>query len=321
MKVGTYTRLSAPLLGWALLWTSAACGSRTSLLQPEDAGVTTEDDSVQASNTSSGGGGRAGSSASARAGRGGSAAAGAGGAAGRAASARAGRSGGRAGQSGQSGQSDEDESRAGAGGRSTPRDRDAAADSGEDEPTAGSGGEPSAGTGGAQAGAGDEAAGAGGESGAAGADAADSGMPSTPDAGPADAGSSDPGAPRLTALTPEQTTEICGRIESATANLSWNEAVRGWCSRGSLGTPECSASQEACVAGASIIPMCAQSVPDCPEITIEEFVTCRTDALVSFVEYNRMITCDTPTDIPAEAEVPSCVGPYQRCPPLAALRR
>jgi hypothetical protein len=125
----------------------------------------------------------------------------------------------------------------------------------------------------------------------------------------------------LTALSPEQTTEICNRIDSATANLQWNEAVSGWCARGSLGTPECSASQEACVNGSMIVPICAQSVPDCPDITIEEFVTCRTDSLLSFVEYNRSISCDTPPGQPGEAEVASCVGPYQRCAPLAALAR
>lgn len=318
MKVGIYTRLSAPLFGCALLVTSAACGSRTSLLQTDDAGVATEDDSVQTSNTSSTAGGRSGSGTTARAGRGGSAAAGAGGSAGRAASGRGGRSGGRAGQPAEP---DDDEARAGAGGRSDPRERDAAADSGDDseQPMAGSGGE--AGEGGEAGAGGEAAAGAGGESGAGGSDAADGGMPSSPDAGPVDAGGSDPGAARLTALSPEQTTEICGRIESATANLPWDDAVRGWCSRGALGTPECPASQEACVTGAAIIPVCAQTVPDCPEITVEEFVTCRTDTLLAFVEYNRTITCDTPTAIPGEPEVPSCVGPYQRCPSLAGLRR
>jgi hypothetical protein len=125
----------------------------------------------------------------------------------------------------------------------------------------------------------------------------------------------------LTGLTPEQTSEICGRIESATSNLQWTEAVRGWCSRGALGTPECSASQESCATGASIIPICSETVPDCPDITIEEFVSCRTDVLLSFVEYNRTITCDTPPGLPSEPDVASCVGPYQRCASLSALKR
>jgi hypothetical protein len=207
-----------------------------------------------------------------------------------------------------------------------PRDRDAAADSGEDEeqPRAGSGGEESGGSGGAsgeqgeQAGTGGEAAGAGGE-GAAGEAAAGSGGS---DAEPVDAGTQEPPeGDRLTALTPEQVTELCNRIDSATANLQWTEAVNGWCARGSLGTPECTASQEACINGPMILPICSQSVPDCPDITIEEFVTCRTDALLSFVEYNRSISCDTPPGLPGEAEVASCVGPYQRCAPLAALAR
>jgi hypothetical protein len=328
MKVGTYTHLSAPLLGCALLWTSAACGSRTSLRQEEDAAVVTADASAQQSSSSGGSGARAGSGGTtARAGRG--ATAGAGGMAGRATGGRAGRSG-RAGQDGA-------DPRGGAGGRGSPRERDAAADSGEEEPTenAGTGGEESgeqAGAGGEQAGAGGETAGAGGESGAAGEDAAGSGgsdagpLDAGPlDAGPLDAGPLDAGSEpeelRLTGLTPEQTSEICGRIDSATANLPWTEAVRGWCSRGALGTPECPASQESCATGAPIIPVCSQTVPDCPDVTVEEFVTCRTDTLLSFVEYNRMITCDTPAGIPGEAEVASCVGPYQRCAPLAALKR
>ena len=311
MKVGTYTRLRIQLLGCALLWTSAACGSRTSLLMEEDAGVTTET-SAQESNTSNSSGGRAGSSTTGRAGRG--ATAGAGGMGGSTAT------GGRSGRAGRGGSAAQ-QPRGGAGGRTAPRDRDAAADSGEDEeqPRAGSGGEESGGSGGEQADAGGEQAGAGGEG--AGEPAAGSGGS---DAEPVDAGAQEPQEPvgdRLTALTPEQTSELCGRIESATANLQWNEAVTGWCSRGSLGTPECSASQESCVEGAMILPICSQSVPDCPDITIEEFVTCRTDVLLSFVEYNRTITCDTPPGLPGEAEVASCVGPYQRCAPLAALAR
>jgi hypothetical protein len=310
MKVGTYTGLSAPLFGFAMLWTSAACGTRTSLLLEEDAGVTTDTPS-QESNTGNNGG-RAGSSTTGRAGRG--ATAGAGGMGSTA-------TGGRAGRAGRGGEA-ADQPRGGAGGRPAPRDRDAAADSGEDEeqPSAGSGGEESGGSGGEgeQAGTGGEAAGAGGE-GAAGEAAAGSGGS---DAEPVDAGTTqEPEGDRLTALSPEQTTEICNRIEAATANLQWNEAVSGWCSRGSLGTPECPASQEACVNGSMILPICAQSVPDCPDITIEEFVTCRTDSLLSFVEYNRTISCDTPPGQPGEAEVASCVGPYQRCAPLAALAR
>ena len=314
MKVGTYTRLSAPVLGCALLWTSAACGSRTSLLFEEDAGVTTETP-AQESNTGNSGG-RAGSSTTGRAGRGGAAAAGAGGMGGRAAT------GGRSGRAGRGGEAAE-QPRGGAGGRTDPRDRDAAADSGEDEeqPSAGSGGEQSGGSGGEQAGAAGDTAGAGGE-GAAGEGAAGSGGS---DAGPADAGSepTEPTEPtdRLTALTPEQTTEICDRIESSTANEQWTEAVRGWCSRGSLGTPECTASQESCVNGPMIIPICSETVPDCPDITIEEFVVCRTDSLLSFVAYNREITCDTPPGLPGEAPVPSCEGPYQRCAALAGLAR
>ena len=310
MKVGTYTRL----LGCALLWTSAACGSRTSLLLAEDAGVTT--DTPAQESTTGNSGGRAGSSTTGRAGRGGTAAAGTGG---RAATG----AGGRAGRAGRGGEAAE-QPRGGAGGRAAPRDRDAAADSGEDEeqPSAGSGGEEAAGSGGAQAGAG----GAGGElgeggEGGEGEPAAGSGGS---DAEPVDAGTEQPEPPtgdRLTALTPEQTTEICNRIESATAEGQWSEAVRGWCSRGALGTPECPASQQSCVDGPPILPVCAQTVPDCPDITIEEFVTCRTDELRAFVEYNRTITCDTPPGMPGEAEVASCVGPYQRCAPLAALAR
>jgi hypothetical protein len=320
MKVGTYTRLSAPLLGCALLVTSAACGNRTSLLQAADAGVSTDTPAQESSSGNSGG--RAGSSTTARAGRGGSAGAG-GMAGGRAAM------GGRGARAG-AGQDDDTEDNGGAGGRNNPRDRDAAADSGDEEPneeqptTAGTGGEESAGSGGEQSGAGGEAAGAGGESGegTAGEDAAGSGgSDSEPEPEPTDAGTAAPEGDRLTGLTSEQASEICGRIESATANLQWTEAVRGWCSRGSLGTPECPASQESCANGATIIPICSETVPDCPDITIEEFVTCRTDVLLSFVEYNRAISCDTPPGLPSEPDVASCVGPYQRCASLAALER
>ena len=317
MKVGTYSRLCAPLLGCTLLWSNAACGSRTSLLE-EDASVSMD---TPAQESSSSGGGRAGSGTSARGGRGGTATAGS--TAGRAAS---GGEGGRAGR--------EEE----AGGRGGAGARDAAADSGEDgEPEdasrrdagdardardavdAGTGGEelqPDASTGAEQAGAGGESAGAGGET--VEPEAGSGGS----EAEPVDAGS--PPAPeQLSGLTAEQTAEICGRIDSATTNLQWNEAIRGWCSRGSLGTPECPTRQETCIVNyaATLIPNCVETMPDCPDITIEEFVTCRTDTLVSFVEYNAAITCEMPPELARQPTSPSCVEPNQRCPALSMLSR
>lgn len=291
MKVGTYSRLCAPLFGCALLWTSAACGSRTSLLQEEDAGVAMDTPAQESSSGNSGG--RAGSSVTSRAGRGAMAMAGAGGAAGRAAS------GGRAGRAGRGGEPAE-APRGGAGGRMAPPERDAAADSGENEE------QP------ARVDAGAEQL----DAGMSGAPAADSG---SPDAGQLDAGSEIPEGSRLTELTPEQTDEICTRIESATENQPWQDALSGWCARGTRGTEECPSVQAECVMR-GVIPDCRRSMPDCPEVTIEEFVTCRTDELLSFVEYNRTITCDS-ADLAREARVESCVAPYERCPALAALDR
>ncbi|HET8935162.1 MAG TPA: hypothetical protein VFN67_17055 [Polyangiales bacterium] len=325
MKLGTYSKLSSQLLGLALVWSSTACGIRSTLLQEDDAGVVTEDEGAQSSSTSSGG--RSGTSTTPRAGRSGSGARGMAGAgqamAGRA--ARAGRGG--------------NTERAGAGGAGG---RNAAAGSGDDkrdddkqnEPQGGAGGEQAgsggetveqAGTGGEQAGAGGEpseiagmdAAGSGGQSGEGG-EGGQAGEPAE-QAGTGGAPAPAPGS--LSQLTPEQVTMLCSNIDMATAGLPWGDGIRGYCSRRGQSQPEmCSTLRDMCVDGPEITPACAQTIPDCPSITITEYQRCRIDTLYRFVEDNRMITCETMPPLPEPSAVQSCDVIYDRCPAARALR-
>jgi hypothetical protein len=325
MKVGTYPTLTSRLLDVLLLVlvsTSAACGTRTALLQEEDAGTVTEDEGAQRS-SSGGSGGRAGGPNLVRAGRGGSG--GTGGMAGRSTGGRGARAGRGADDSGRGGAGASD----GAAGSSDDND-DKPDEPKEDSGTAGeasggSGGEQAgaggeqAGTGGEQAGAGGEQAGAGGDgSGAAGADAAGSGgAGGDPGAG----GQAAPVTGRMTQLTPEQTTELCGRIDMETAGLAWGEGIRGYCARRGLAQPDmCPATRDMCVDGPEIIPVCTQTAPDCPEVSIDEFVRCRRDVLTSFVEYNRQFTCESMQPLPLEPALGGCVTVYERCPAAQALR-
>ena len=318
MKLGTYSKLSSQLLGLALVWSSTACGIRSTLLQEDDAGVVTEDEGAQSSSTSSGG--RSGTTSTPRAGRGAAGMAGAGQAmAGRA--ARAGRGG--------------NTERAGAGGAGG---RNAAAGSGDDkqdddkkdDQQAGAGGEQ-AGSGGEtdeQAGAGGEQAGAGGEtSGVAGMDAAGSGgaggegQAGEPAEQAGTGGAPAPAPGSLSQLTAEQVTALCTNIDMATAGLPWGDGIRGYCSRRGLTQPEmCSTLRDMCVDGPEITPVCAQTIPDCPNITITEYQRCRIDTLYRFVEDNRMITCETMPPLPEPSTIQSCDVIYDRCPAARALR-
>lgn len=328
MKLGTYTKLSCQLLGLTLLWSSAACGIRSTLLQEEDAGAVTEDQGAQSSSTSSGG--RSGTTTTPRAGRSGSGAAGTGAAgtggagqatAGRAARAGRGGSGERGGAGGAGGKSDA------AGSGDDKKD-----DEKTDEQQAGAGGEKAeqAGAGGEQAGAGGEQAGAGGEQAGAGGDASGvAGMDAAAGSGgtagePEQAGTG--GAPErvpgsLSQLTPEEVTTLCSNIDMATVSLPWGDGIRGYCSRRGLAQPEmCSAVRDMCVDGPEITPVCAQTIPDCPNITITEYQRCRIDTLYRFIEDNRMITCETMPPLPGPSAIPSCDEIYDRCPAARALR-
>ena len=114
---------------------------------------------------------------------------------------------------------------------------------------------------------------------------------------------------------------MCGNIDMATASLPWSDAIRGYCARRGLAQPEtCAATRDMCVDGPEITPVCAQTIPDCPNITVTEYQRCRIDTLYRFVEDNRMITCETMPPVPEPSTLPSCDVIYDRCPAARALR-
>jgi hypothetical protein len=102
-------------------------------------------------------------------------------------------------------------------------------------------------------------------------------------------------------------------------NLRWGEGILGYCARRGLDTPDmCTEGQDACRTGPDLLPVCTETIPECPNVSVDEFVTCRIDVMTSFVEYNRVISCEAPPAAP-EAPVASCVSVYERCPALASL--
>ena len=82
----------------------------------------------------------------------------------------------------------------------------------------------------------------------------------------------------------------------------------------------CAAVRDSCTTGPDVIPVCTDTVPMCPNITIDEYVTCRIDVLKSFVEYNRTITCESAQPLPPDPDPASCAGAYERCPAMRMLK-
>jgi hypothetical protein len=290
MKLGSTTHLAAKLFSCALICMGAACGSRTSLLQ-DDAGTSTDSVSQQPT------GGRAsGGSNAARAGRGAAGTAAA--AAGRTAQGGRGAQPGRGGEDGNNpsaGRGGDDDADSGAG---EEQPRDAGAEQG------GSGGEGAAGSGGeGTAGSAGEAAGTGGM------DAAGSGgTPATEEP-----------VLRMVNLTPEQVTTLCGRIDAQVMNLPWEDGINGYCSRRGLSQPDmCVAIRDQCNTQ-NVVPVCADTIPVCPNITVDEFVQCRIDTLTQFVNFYRDFSCDTQPPLADWTPVQSCAGPHERCPPMVPL--
>jgi hypothetical protein len=169
-----------------------------------------------------------------------------------------------------------------------------------------------------QSGAGGEggAGGASGTSAQAGAGAGAAGMAAAGSGGTS-------GGTMLTMLTAEQKTALCARIDDGVRDQPLMDAVRGYCSSLGLRQPAmCAAVRDACFDGPAIIPVCIETIPDCPSVTEDEFVVCRVDNIKRFVDYNRVITCDNPNSIPPGTPEPmSCMGPYARCPALRNLVR
>jgi hypothetical protein len=171
-----------------------------------------------------------------------------------------------------------------------------------------------AGAAGSDEGAAGDSAGTGGDAaGGAGGDAAGSGGSDAP-----------PDTTKLTEIaTDAQAQAVCSRIGAVVDSLSWGDARSGVCARrglaaeaGGMGT--CAAVQQECVAEPSTETGCSpESIPDCADVTIDEYVACTIAEIQSYIEENRSLTCDTAAgDVPAQVTPAGCDGPYERCPAI-----
>jgi hypothetical protein len=83
---------------------------------------------------------------------------------------------------------------------------------------------------------------------------------------------------------------------------------------------ECWIARDECIDGPELIPACVDSFPtSCTGVTLEEFVTCRIDALTSFLSDNATISCDSPAQLPTATVPSTCAAAYERCPELQDL--
>jgi hypothetical protein len=128
----------------------------------------------------------------------------------------------------------------------------------------------------------------------------------------------------LTMLNAEQKAAVCARIDEGTRDLALRDAIAGYCASLGLRQPQmCSDIRDACIDGPEILPVCPDTIPDCPSISQDEFVSCRVGQTKKFVDYNHLISCNNPSSIPTTGggDPQACIGPYERCPALRSLAR
>jgi hypothetical protein len=124
-------------------------------------------------------------------------------------------------------------------------------------------------------------------------------------------------------LTAEQVMDVCGRISAGTENLQWT-GLLGYCSRKALEQPTagktCAESADACYRGdQQVIPPCTSVLPDCPPITLDQFVACRIATIGEFLSFNNAFSCSSMPPFEKRAVPQACVEPYRLCPNMAAL--
>ncbi|HEY0469978.1 MAG TPA: hypothetical protein VGC79_37585 [Polyangiaceae bacterium] len=196
-------------------------------------------------------------------------------------------------------------------------------------------GSHSAGAGSHSAGAGSHSAGAGSHSaGAPGAGGSNSAGAGSTGSETASAGASQTPTPNGTKLseikTDAQALAICNRIKGSISDADLKKMLAGSCAisgqtgaASQLGT--CEELQAEC---ASHTPLpstndgscTAEDIPDCDNVTVDEYVACTRDTMSVAIEYLAGISCETDLDgLEAPGTASACAGPFARCPEYAAL--
>jgi hypothetical protein len=124
-------------------------------------------------------------------------------------------------------------------------------------------------------------------------------------------------------VTEAQAAVVCGRVTAQIENLDWMAAGTGLCAleglrAAAMGTGMvCATVQAACVAEGRDTLCSANTIPDCVDVTVDEYVACDIANTVSLADWHKAITCDLAlANLPVRATPPECTGPYARCPAL-----
>ena len=150
-------------------------------------------------------------------------------------------------------------------------------------------------------------------------------------AGSAGAGSSPaPSGSKLSEIkTDAQALAVCNRIKSSVSDADLKKMLQGSCAisgqtgaASQLGT--CKELQADCAAHTPVPSTddgscTADDIPDCDNVTVDEYVACTRSTITIGIEYLSAISCETDLEsLEAPPTASACAGPFARCPEFAA---
>ena len=129
--------------------------------------------------------------------------------------------------------------------------------------------------------------------------------------------------------TDAQALAVCNRIRDSISDAELKSMIRGSCAiqgqtgaAAQLGT--CEALQADCTAHTPVPSTndgcTAEDIPDCDNVTVDEYVACTRGTMAVSMAYLAEISCETDlSSLGAPDTVSACVGPFSRCPEYAAF--
>ncbi|HET7543842.1 MAG TPA: hypothetical protein VFK05_28415 [Polyangiaceae bacterium] len=145
--------------------------------------------------------------------------------------------------------------------------------------------------------------------------------------GPADTG----GGTKLSQITSDaQALAVCNRIKDAFSDAELKKMVQGSCAiTGQTGAASqqgtCEELQAECTAHTPLPSTddgscTAEDIPDCDDVTVDEYVACTRAVMAGGIEFLSGISCETDLESLETPATPSvCKAPFARCPDYAAV--
>jgi hypothetical protein len=116
---------------------------------------------------------------------------------------------------------------------------------------------------------------------------------------------------------------VCDTVGEYVSTANWNGGALGICARRGItaelnGQGTCEDVQQVCLANPEPdVPCTPETIPDCPDVSVTEYVTCRAAAIRAHLDSEAMISCETdPASLPVDPIPGVCQDPYARCPAL-----